>query len=317
MRFSAVAALCAAPLALAGTLQADLAARGVGIEEGLNSGNVVLQSSSITEVIIIWVNNGGGSPTTTVQPQSTFSLQGSSGSNSNQNAGSNQGSTGQTSVAGVAASQATHTVVVGGSAGLVYSPDTIEAAIGDMVIFTFLEQNPTATQSAFTTPCEALAGGIDSGFMPNPNGSVTPPPQMAMQVTVATPIWFYCKQKGHCGKGMTFSINPTVNKTQAMFQQMAVAQNGTGSTAVIAGGSSTGGSSSVAVAGSAATSSANSGSVGSSGTLVTGTGSLDSTGACDCSCLCGAASFPNAAIQGVGAFGGVPGAMPLNALMTS
>jgi len=75
MRFSAVAALCAAPLALAGTLQSDLAARGaVGIEQGLsvessseeshggkdvsksssngdngNSGNVVLESSSITE----------------------------------------------------------------------------------------------------------------------------------------------------------------------------------------------------------------------------------------------------------------------------
>ncbi|PMD44077.1 hypothetical protein L207DRAFT_579033 [Hyaloscypha variabilis F] len=334
MRFSAAAALCAAPLALAGTLQSDLAARGaVGIEEGLsvessseeshggkdvsksssngdngNSGNVVLESSSITEIIIIWVNNGGGSPTTTIQPQSTFALQ--------SNAGSNQGSTGQTSVAGVAASQATHTVVVGGSAGLVYSPDTIEAAIGDMVIFTFLEQNHTATQSAFTTPCEKLDGGIDSGFMPNINSSVTPPPQMAMQVTVATPIWFYCRQKGHCGKGMTFSINPTVNKTQAMFQQMAIAQNGTGTTAVIAGGSATGVSSSVVVAGSAATASANSGSTGS-GTLVTGSGSLDSTGACDCSCLCGAASFPNAAIQGVNAFGGISGAMPVSALISS
>jgi len=79
-------------------------------------------------------------------------------------------------------------VMVGGSAGLAYTPDTINAAIGDMVIFTFLEQNHTATQSAFTTPCEALAGGVDSGFMPNPNSSVVPPPQMAMQVTVATPI---------------------------------------------------------------------------------------------------------------------------------
>lgn len=78
--------------------------------------------------------------------------------------------------------------MVGGSAGLAYTPDTIEAAIGDMVIFTFLEQNHTATQSAFTTPCEALAGGMDSGFMPNPNSSIVPPPQMAMQVTVGTPI---------------------------------------------------------------------------------------------------------------------------------
>ena len=57
-----------------------------------------------------------------------------------------------------------------------------------MVIFTFMSNNHTATQSAFTTPCEALAGGQDSGFMSNVNNTVSPPPQMAMQVTVATPI---------------------------------------------------------------------------------------------------------------------------------
>jgi hypothetical protein len=100
MRFSAVVALCAAPLALAGTLQADLVARGaVGIKaEGVsvessstesrgnensknyNSGDNKNSggndgSKSITEIIIIWVNNGGGAPTSTMQSQSTFSLQ--------------------------------------------------------------------------------------------------------------------------------------------------------------------------------------------------------------------------------------------------
>lgn len=101
MRFSAVAALCAAPLALAGTLQADLIARGdasvkAGVSaessmdesqgqkgqkdsksqsygnDGNSNDNVVVESTSITEVIIIWVNNGGGAPTSTVQSQSTF-----------------------------------------------------------------------------------------------------------------------------------------------------------------------------------------------------------------------------------------------------
>jgi hypothetical protein len=101
MRFSAVAALCAAPLALAGTLQADLVARGdVAVEAGVSAeasidqsqgqkgqkdgksqssgdnknsnGNVVVESTSITEIIVIWVNNGGGAPTSTVQSQSTF-----------------------------------------------------------------------------------------------------------------------------------------------------------------------------------------------------------------------------------------------------
>jgi hypothetical protein len=136
---------------------------------------------------------------------------------------------------------------------------------------------------------------------------------------------------------MTFSINPTANKTQAMFQQMAIAQNGTGTTAVIAGGSATGSSSTMSVANSAATQSVNSGSTSSSGSLTTGTGSFDSTGECQCSCFCGTASFPNAAVQGVGAFGGLPGkpvppsssesefnfnskilgAMPLSALMST
>jgi len=319
MRFSAITAMCAAPLALAGTLQADLFARGaVGSEAGVsvdtgisssgnsksssdsssnsdsksssnngNSNNVIIQeSTTINEVIIIWVNNGGGQATTTV--------------------------TSTTTVAGAAAVAATHTVTVGGSAGLVYSPDTIEAAIGDMVIFTFNSQNHTATQSAFTTPCEKLVGGMDSGFMPNLNNSVVPPPQMAMQVTVATPIWFYCRQTGHCGKGMTFSINPTANKTQAMFQAMAIAQNGTGTTAVIAGGTA---STTIATTAAAAATSASANSV-NSGTMVSGTGTINTGGSCECSCLCGVAAFPNAAVQGIGAFGGLSGAMPMSALET-
>lgn len=79
-------------------------------------------------------------------------------------------------------------VVVGGAAGLVYSPESITAAVGDMVIFTFMNANHTVTQSAFTSPCVKLEGGMDSGFMANANNSVVPAPQMAMQVTVATPI---------------------------------------------------------------------------------------------------------------------------------
>ncbi|TVY81506.1 putative GPI-anchored cupredoxin, partial [Lachnellula suecica] len=229
MRFSSALALCAAPLALAGSLQVDLMKRNaVGVqvatsettnvqqaEKGSNKASnnnngadvVVTQSTSSTEVIIIWVNAGGNNPTSTVNaPAAT---------------------------ATAAAAAATHSVTVGGAAGLVYSPTSVTAAVGDMVIFTFMSANHTATQSAFTTPCEALVGGMDSGFMANPNNSVVPAPQMAMQVTVATPVWFYCKQTGHCGKGMTFSINPTANKTQAMFEQMAIAQNGTGTAGAI------------------------------------------------------------------------------------
>jgi len=291
MKFSAITALCVAPLAMAGVLQADLVPREAdglevrtpGYYKGSKSGNhiVIEQSTTVNEVIIIWVNEGGGAATSTV--------------------------TNTVTVTGAAAA-ATHSVVVGGSAGLVYTPNTIEAAVGDMVIFTFESQNHTATQSAFTTPCEKLAGGMDSGFMANINNTVSPAPQMAMQVTVATPIWFYCRQKGHCGKGMTFSINPTASKTQAMFEQMAIAQNGTGAAAPIVGGTST---ATVAPPAAPASTAA---AVGGTG-MVSGSGSIDSSGSCACSCFCGVSSFPNAA-QGIGGYGGMSGAIPMSALET-
>ncbi|KAF4618118.1 hypothetical protein G7Y89_g14991 [Cudoniella acicularis] len=290
MRFSAALALCAAPLALAGSLQADLARRGsVGVE--VQQSGSSKDTTQITEIIVIWVNNGGNSQTSTVNSAASVS------------AGS--------------AAAATHQVTVGGDAGLVYSPNTLEANVGDMVIFTFMSANHTVTQAAFTTPCEALAGGTDSGFMPNANNTVVPAPQMAMQVKVSTPLWFYCRQKGHCGKGMTFSINPTANKTQAEFQQMAIAQNGTGTTAVIAGGQATATAASVAVSAPPASVAAAAPSVvASSGTatMASGTGNLNSNGACSCSCLCGVAAFPNAAVQGIGSYGGMSGAMPMSAL---
>jgi plastocyanin len=204
MRFSAITALCAAPLALAGTLQADLAARGaVGLEARVpgqetpakrgkdsksdnkgDSGNILIeQSTTVNEVIIIWVNNGGGAATSTVTDTVTVTSGATAATHSVRKVI-------QIWRRGMLTSRK---VVVGGSAGLVYSPNSIEAAVGDMVIFTFMSQNHTVTQSAFTTPCEKLADGKDSGFMPNVNNTVSPAPQMAMQVTVATPIckFFY------------------------------------------------------------------------------------------------------------------------------
>lgn len=299
MRFSAITALCAAPLALAGSLQAELVARGavdselnvrtqheVSKGEGSSKGgnqviNVGSSNAQVTEVIIIWINAGNNAATQTVT---------------------------STVAAPAGAAVATHTVTVGGAGGLVFSPDQVKANIGDMVIFEFHSQNHTATQSAFTTPCDPLAGGMDTGFMANPNNTVSPPPQVAMQVTVDTPLWFYCRQANHCGKGMTFSINPTANKTQAMFQQMAVAQKGAGATAVIAGGQPA-----ATAAPPAASAPAAAPPAANAPTMVGGTGQM-ANGACACSCLCGAAAFPNAAVQGVGSFGGIGGAMPMSAL---
>lgn len=148
----------------------------------------------------------------------------------------------------------------------------------------------------------ALARGMDSGFMPNLNGTVSPPPQVAMMVKVETPLWFYCRQANHCGEGMTFSINPTANKTQAAFEALAIAQNGTGSAAGIV-------ASAPAAPGVSASSSSNTG-----GAIVSGQGTLDTSGACVCAVQCGVGSFPDVAVQGVAAFGGMQGQVPAKAV---
>ncbi|KAK3683623.1 hypothetical protein B0T22DRAFT_443644 [Podospora appendiculata] len=283
------------------------------------------------EINFLWVNVGGGAATTVINAASTVTVTATVNGTpppavaTNVNAGGATNTVAAGATGTVAATGATHSVVVGGSQGLSFNPTEITAAIGDTVIFTFMSQNHTATQSAFAEPCKALAGGMDSGFQANVNNTVNPPPQVAMQVMVSTPLWFYCRQKGHCGKGMTFSINPTAAKTQAMFQAMAIAQNGTGTGGAITGNA--GSSSAVAAppaatsaaAGSAAAPSAVSSATGAAATgIVSGTGQVAAGGACICAVSCSFGSgFPAPAVQGRDAFGGFSGSLPQAMAITS
>ncbi|KAL9607050.1 MAG: hypothetical protein Q9167_007994 [Letrouitia subvulpina] len=87
----------------------------------------------------------------------------------------------------------THEVIVGGDAKkLLYTPSTLMAAAGDMVKFTFMANNHTVTQSTFPKPCVKMAGGVDSGFMPNVNNTVNPPPNYMFQVLDTNPV---CKSQ--------------------------------------------------------------------------------------------------------------------------
>jgi plastocyanin len=63
-----------------------------------------------------------------------------------------------------------------------YNPESIKAAVGDMVVFEFMQKNHTATQSTFAEPCKKMEGGMDSGFMPNPEGK----PGVTWNMTVET-----------------------------------------------------------------------------------------------------------------------------------
>lgn len=229
---------------------------------------------------------------------------------------------------------------MGGSAGLVYSPESVQANQWDMIQFNFMAKNHTVTQSTFPKPCAkipAMPGmpmPVDSGFMAN-DGSGTPPMMMVQVANASMPMWFYCKQKKpmpHCAAGMTFSINPNQpgqgSKTQAAFKAAAMQQAaGMGSAAAsgvaaagMAAASSTMNMGAAAAAASqqpaaaaqqaagasnAASSMNQAGSMDSM--MAQGTGQSSTGEACSCTCLCGAAAFPNA-LQGLGSMGGgIPG----------
>ncbi|KAI0426319.1 Cupredoxin [Xylaria sp. FL1042] len=310
MKYSAALSLAVAPLAMAKAIRNvyPVEVRNNHLQR-LGGGNGIAVEASNTQIIIIWANPGNNAATTTIQQAVTVTQTVTAGA-AETTVGTATIPAGATTT--VAGTGATHTVQVGGSAGLAYSPSEIQAAVGDMVIFTFMSQNHTVTQSSFATPCDPLAGGMDSNFQPNKDNSVVPAPQVAMQVMTTDPIWFYCRQTGHCGKGMVFSINPTAEKTQAIFQSMAIAQKGQGAGSAITGNSTTSAVASDVAATSVASATDAAGATetaSAGGAIQTGTGQLVA-GACVCAVTCGAGSFPAVNAQGIGNFGGVPGSIP-------
>jgi plastocyanin len=128
-----------------------------------------------------------------------------------------------------------HRVVVGGPGLLAYTPNNIKANPGDSVTFEFRQKNHTVTQSTFANPCRALTltsttgqVGLDSGFMPVPDGSVSYP-EWTVPINDTAPLWFYCKQGNHCGQGMVLAINSVDSGPNSFsaFQAKAKELNGT------------------------------------------------------------------------------------------
>lgn len=317
-------------------VEAGHAGVGVGAVGGVAvPGHVGLVSG--VNAVVIWVNQGGGAAAETINQQVTVTQTVTAGAEATEVANTviDAGATGV--VEGVGA---THEVTVGGDQGLSYFPQEVAAQVGDMIIFTFYAMNHTVTQSTFDQACSAMEGGMDSGFMANPDNSIDPPPQVAMQVMTEDPIWMYCAQGNHCGQGMVFSINPSAENTHAQFQANAIAQNGDGAATGITGGEGVppaedaaaappeggqetaveGGETAAETpaqtdagavlptsAGVAAPSASAPGGATLGGGIVMGQGVMAEDGSCQCAVQCSGGSFPDPAAQGVNAFGGVAG----------
>ncbi|KAH9475538.1 putative GPI-anchored cupredoxin [Psilocybe cubensis] len=121
-------------------------------------------------------------------------------------------------------------VQVAPEGNLVYNPEWITANPGDTVTFTFNPKAHTVTQSSFDTPCVS-SQQFDTGFVNVTAGG--PPQTKVFNVPEGnTPLWFYCRQVGHCGQGMVFAINPPADpspRSFSAFKALAIAQNGTAS----------------------------------------------------------------------------------------
>ncbi|KAI9772616.1 MAG: hypothetical protein M1839_002429 [Geoglossum umbratile] len=89
-----------------------------------------------------------------------------------------------------------------GKGGLIITPDTITAAVGDHVQFAFYPTGHTVTSSDFNTPCSPN-GLVNSGFI---NGG--PDPVFVVLINDTNPIWLYCALGNHCQSGMLAVINP-------------------------------------------------------------------------------------------------------------
>ncbi|KAH7115102.1 Cupredoxin [Dendryphion nanum] len=115
---------------------------------------------------------------------------------------------------------------------LIFNPESITAKNGDNIHFKFWPKNHSVAQSAFASPCQPLANGIFSGYVPTTDAEKVATTQFKYTVTnESQPIWLYCSQGRHCQAGMVAVINPPTSgqNTLARFKQAAAsAENNTG-----------------------------------------------------------------------------------------
>ncbi|KAL2432853.1 hypothetical protein ABEF95_015549 [Exophiala dermatitidis] len=203
-------------------------------------------------------------------PQYGDSGSGSSMTATASSSASSSGSSSSSSSSGI------HSVMVG--PGLKFTPDTVTAAKGDWIEFTFGSGHSVA-QSTFDKPCVPLSNGagVYSGF-PN-DGDV-----WRIQVNSTDPLWLYCSAKGHCEGGMAMVVNQP-NNAKTLDAYKTAAKNAQGSSpSTVQGGvfgaasNSTSGSSGSSSSGSSGSGSSATGSGSSSGSATaTASGASSST----------------------------------------
>ncbi|KAI4766425.1 hypothetical protein E4T52_00887 [Aureobasidium sp. EXF-3400] len=173
----------------------------------------------------------------------------------------------------VSAYAASHSIDVGED-GLVFSPNSTTAAVGDTVTFHYYPRAHGVARSSYSSPCAAIDNGFNSGFVKVASGESNT--TFTITINNTDPIWYYCPQGDHCQAGMVGVINPPSSGSENIGGFIIAASTAGTSTVPdqvyggvlsvngASGGAAVGGSSSAQSASSATMSSASSASMMSS-----------------------------------------------------
>lgn len=101
---------------------------------------------------------------------------------------------------------ADHLVVVGNGT-LTFEPANLTAAEGDTVTFKYWPKSHSVAQATFAKPCEPMANGFWSGYIPSEKGAAATTFQIEIK-NASQPLWYYCSRATHCQEGMVGVINP-------------------------------------------------------------------------------------------------------------
>ncbi|KAH7134733.1 hypothetical protein B0J13DRAFT_641370 [Dactylonectria estremocensis] len=116
-------------------------------------------------------------------------------------------------------------VVVGGTQDT-FVPNSVQAAVGDVIQFQFSSGNHTVTQSAEDAPCQPLqltvAGAVHSGHVPYEAGQTTVG-TFNMPVTSTDPTFFYCATGPHCQNGQIMVVNPANDEQILTYSKISAA----------------------------------------------------------------------------------------------
>ncbi|KAF2855644.1 hypothetical protein T440DRAFT_159441 [Plenodomus tracheiphilus IPT5] len=99
-------------------------------------------------------------------------------------------------------------IIVGGPQDT-FVPNSITAAVGDILQFQFSNGNHTVTQSTLDAACAPIADGtgVHSGHIPFADGQ-TEVGTFNMPVLSAESMFLYCATGPHCQNGQVMVVNP-------------------------------------------------------------------------------------------------------------